>query len=92
MGKREWATDESSLPQDGLNLFTEAAPRSQFAAVLQDDQIFAVKQGTEFKVQGHWGPLEHLTAAEGLLGELKSKGLVPNGQRVGMEPTDTKSR
>lgn len=34
------------------------------------------KQGAKFKTQGHWGPLEHLTAAEGLKSELTAKGLV----------------
>jgi hypothetical protein len=35
------------------------------------------KQGATFKVEGHWGPLEHLTAAEGLVAELSTKGLLP---------------
>lgn len=35
------------------------------------------RAGTEFKTQGHWGPLEHLTAAEGLKSELVAKGLLP---------------
>jgi hypothetical protein len=34
------------------------------------------KQGTQFKTQGHWGPLEHLTAAEGLKAELVAQGLL----------------
>ncbi len=34
------------------------------------------KQGVAFRVVGHWGPLEHLTAAEGLLTELTTKGLL----------------
>ena len=36
-----------------------------------------VKQGARFKVEGHWGPLEHETAAEGLKAELVAKGLIP---------------
>ena len=34
------------------------------------------KQGVQFKTQGHWGPLEHLTAAEGLRAELVARGLL----------------
>ena len=34
------------------------------------------KQGAQFKTQGHWGPLEHLTAAEGLKSELVGKGFM----------------
>jgi len=34
------------------------------------------KQGTKFKTEGHWGPVEHRTAAEGLASELTAKGLV----------------
>jgi hypothetical protein len=35
-----------------------------------------VKEGARFKTTGHWGPLEHLTAAEGLKSELMAKGLL----------------
>lgn len=34
------------------------------------------KQGVAFRVEGHWSPLEHLTAAEGLLSELGIKGVL----------------
>jgi len=34
------------------------------------------KQGVKFKTTGHWGPLEHQTAAEGLKAELIAKGLL----------------
>jgi len=34
------------------------------------------RAGVKFKTAGHWGPLEHQTAAEGLRGELAAKGLV----------------
>ncbi len=34
------------------------------------------KEGVSFKTEGHWGPLEHLTAAEGLAKELAAKGLL----------------
>ena len=36
------------------------------------------KRGVKFKTQGHWGPLEHLTAAEGLRSELIATGLLPD--------------
>ena len=35
------------------------------------------KRGVTFKTQGHWGPLEHRTAAEAMKNELVEKGLVP---------------
>jgi len=35
------------------------------------------KRGVTFRVEGHWGPLEHLTAAEGLVSELTTRGLLP---------------
>ncbi len=34
------------------------------------------RQGATFKVEGHWGPFEHQTAAEGLFAELTSKRLL----------------
>jgi hypothetical protein len=34
------------------------------------------KEGAKFKTTGHWGPLEHQTAAEGLKSELIAKGLL----------------
>jgi hypothetical protein len=36
-----------------------------------------LKEGVEFKVYGHWGPLEHRIAAEGIAAELLARGLVP---------------
>jgi hypothetical protein len=35
-----------------------------------------LRRGTEFKTYGHWGPLEHQTAAEGVKAYLVDKGLV----------------
>lgn len=35
------------------------------------------KQGAKFKITGHWGPLEHQTAAEGLATALAAQGLIP---------------
>lgn len=35
-----------------------------------------VRAGVEFKTTGHWGPLEHATAAEGVAAYLLEKGLV----------------
>jgi len=40
------------------------------------------RAGAKFKTAGHWGPLEHETAAEGLAGELAAKGLL-RGPRPG---------
>jgi hypothetical protein len=37
------------------------------------------KQGAVFKVYGHWGALEHETAAEGLKEALVAQGLIPRG-------------
>lgn len=37
------------------------------------------KQGQKFKVEGHWGSVEHRIAAVGLKSELAAKGLVPSG-------------
>jgi hypothetical protein len=34
------------------------------------------REGVKFKITGHWGPLEHLTAAEGLRSALIEKGLL----------------
>ncbi len=39
--------------------------------------IAAMAKGTELKVYGHWGPVEHRVAAEGLAAELVARGLVP---------------
>jgi hypothetical protein len=38
-----------------------------------------LKQGAEFQVYGHWGPLEHRIVAEGIAAELLGQGLVPKG-------------
>ena len=35
------------------------------------------KQGAKFKIEGHWGPFEHQTAAEGLSAALAAQGLIP---------------
>jgi hypothetical protein len=35
-----------------------------------------MKQGTEFKAYGHWGPQEHRTAAEGIAAYLVEKGVI----------------
>jgi hypothetical protein len=35
-----------------------------------------VKAGVKFKTRGHWGPLEHLTAAEGIKAHLVEKGVI----------------
>jgi hypothetical protein len=35
------------------------------------------RAGAAFKVEGHWGPLEHRIAAQGLRAELVAKGLLP---------------
>lgn len=36
------------------------------------------RAGAKFKVEGHWGPVEHRIAAEGLQTELATKGLLPH--------------
>jgi hypothetical protein len=43
-----------------------------------------LRRGAEFKTYGHWGPLEHQTAAEGVKAYLIEKGLVT--QRVSRDP------
>ena len=41
-----------------------------------------LKQGVEFKVYGHWSPIEHRIVAEGIAAELVAQGLVPKGART----------
>jgi hypothetical protein len=51
-----------------------------------------VKAGVEFKTYGHWGPLEHATAAEGIRAYLVEKGLLspPDAPSVqGIRPVAT---
>jgi hypothetical protein len=36
-----------------------------------------IREGVEFKTQGHWGPTEHRVAAEGIKAYLLEKGLIP---------------
>ena len=38
-----------------------------------------LRAGAEFKTYGHWGPLEHRTAAEGMRAYLLEKGLLEGG-------------
>ena len=35
-----------------------------------------LQAGAEFKTWGHWGPLEHLTAAESMKAYLVDKGVI----------------
>lgn len=53
--------------------------RERGIAALYIQPAFRAKAraGAKFKTAGHWGPLEHQTAAEGLAAELAAKGLIP---------------
>jgi hypothetical protein len=44
---------------------------------LQPFFVERVREGVRFKAHGHWGPLEHRTAAVGMKAYLLEKGLLP---------------
>jgi hypothetical protein len=45
---------------------------------LQPFFLERAREGVKFKAYGHWGPVEHRTAAEGMKAYLLEKGLIPS--------------
>jgi hypothetical protein len=57
--------------------FGYCAERGIASVYLRPYFLEAMKKGVELKVYGHWGPVEHRVAAEGLAAELLARGIVP---------------
>lgn len=59
------------------SFFSYCQQRGMDCLYLQPFYREKVRRGIQFKTEGHWSPLEHLTAAEGISQLLTEKGLVP---------------
>ena len=69
-------TDEGMTSREGA-FFAYCRERGIASLYIQPAFRAKAKAGVKFKTEGHWGPLEHSTAAEGLAAELVAKGLIP---------------
>ena len=78
-------TDEGMTSRERA-FFAYCKERGVTSLYIQPAFRAKAKQGAKFKTAGHWGPLEHKTAAEGLLAELVAKGLVPGASLRGPGP------
>jgi len=68
-------TDEGMTSRERA-FFTYCKERGIASLYVQPAFRAKARAGAKFKTTGHWGPLEHMTAAEGLAAELAAKGLV----------------
>lgn len=68
-------TDEGMTSRERA-FFAYCRERGIAALYIQPAFRAKARAGAVFKTAGHWGPLEHLTAAEGLKSELTEKGLL----------------
>ncbi len=69
-------TDEGMTSRERA-FFAYGKERGIAALYIQPAFRAKARAGVKFKTAGHWGPLEHQTAAEGLAAELVAKGLMP---------------
>ena len=66
--------------------FAYARDRGIASLYIQPAFRAKARAGVKFKTTGHWGPLEHLTAAEGLAAELARNGLIEPAPSKGSAP------
>ena len=69
---------DAGLTSRELSFFSYCRERGVECLYLQPFFREKAKEGVKFKTEGHWGPLEHRTAAEGLKSELNAKRLLPD--------------
>ncbi|MBX7185929.1 MAG: SGNH/GDSL hydrolase family protein [Vicinamibacteria bacterium] len=68
-------TDEGMTARERA-FFSYCKDRGIASLYIQPAFRAKARRGVKFKTTGHWGPLEHETAAEGLKDELVAKGLL----------------
>lgn len=59
--------------------FSHCRRRGVQSMYLRPFFLKAMREGTDLRAHGHWGPAEHQVAAEGIRAYLVDKGLVPSG-------------